>query len=588
MTATTMKKFLPASPLRLCAAVLLVPLAFLVTGCDSNSSSMDDNMEDASTPGSSADVTITINNQGNSAWEVTDVQGASGVAQTGTENPTLTLEVGTRYRIDNDGGSAHPFGVQNANDEYLLRQGSGEAGSLEGDADINYQEDADGVTFTYTQSLDGATETYRCTVHSSMEGAVQSSSGGTSSVPDEISYDLAAQTNDDISGTVTFWRAGTDSTLVTLNLDGDSTLSGVSHPAHIHNNSASEGGGIELYLSAVNGRSPSGQTARKIGVPIEDLASFDGHVNVHESPANLGNVVAQGDIGANAEGTDGSGLSFVDNPRATTYPLSASTTEGSVLSDGVSGTVRFEELTDSQTLVTYSLDTDGSVNSATENAVEVAQIGHIHENTVSETGSIVSGPFSGYLGSVAPTDPAARSSRIIEAGYDELTSYDGYVNIHEAVADDRRGFVFAQGNIGANAGSGGSGGADVTITVDNVGNSAWEVTSVSGASGVAQTGTENPTFTLEAGTRYRVDNNAGRSAHPFAVETGTDGDYLLRQESGQSGSLEGNSNINYEEDDEGVTFTLTQALADQASAYQCTLHGSMEGSVQTDSGGGGY
>ncbi len=406
------------------------------------------------------------------------------------------------------------------------------------------------------------------------------------SVPDQITYDLTAQTDDGISGTVTFWRAGPDSSLVTLNLNGDATLPGVSHPAHIHNNSAEEGGEIEFYLSAVNGRSPSGQTARKIGLPIEDLASFNGYVNVHESPANLGNVVAQGNIGANAEGTEGPGLDFVDDRRATTYPLEASSTGGSVLSNGITGTVRFEELTSSQTLVTYSLDTGGSVNSATSGTVEVAQIGHIHENNVQQGGSIVGSPFSGYLGSIAPTDPDARSSRIIEAGFDDLTGYSGYVNIHEAVADDRRGFVFAQGNIGANAGSGGSGGADVTITVDNVGNSAWEVTGVSGASGVAGSG-DNPSLTLETGKRYRIDNNGMRSAHPFAVETGTDGDYLLRQESGQSGSLEDDADVNYKEDDEGVTFTYTQTLADQASAYQCTFHTSMEGSVQTDSGGSG-
>jgi hypothetical protein len=415
-----------------------------------------------------------------------------------------------------------------------------------------------------------------------LAGCDSSDSGmGGGSVPDQITYDLTAQTDDGISGTVTFWRAGPDSSLVTLNLDGDATLPGVSHPAHIHNNSAEEGGEIEFYLSAVNGRSPSGQTARKIGLPIEDLARFDGYVNVHESPANLSNVVAQGNIGANAEGTEGSGLDFVDDRRATTYPLEASATDGSVLSGGVTGTVRFEELTGSQTLVTYSLDTGGSVNSATSGTVEVAQIGHIHENNVQQGGSIVSGPFSGYLGSIAPTDPDARSSRIIEASYDELTSYNGYVNIHEAVADDRRGFVFAQGNIGANAGSGG---ADVTITVDNVGNSAWEVTGVSGASGVAGSG-DNPSLSLETGKRYRIDNNGGSGAHPFAIETGTDGDYLLNQDG--DGSLEGNSGISYEEDGEGITFTYTQTLADQASAYQCTFHTSMEGSVQTDGGGDG-
>ena len=408
------------------------------------------------------------------------------------------------------------------------------------------------------------------------------------SVPDQITYDLTAQT-DGVSGTVTFWRAGPDSSLVTLNLDGDATLPGVSHPAHIHNNSVSDDENVGIvqdpfngYLSAVNGSAPNGTSARKIGVPIEELARFNGHVNVHESPANLSNVVAQGNIGANAEGTEGSGLNFVDNPGATTYPLNASRTEGSVLSGGIPGTVRFEELTSSQTLVTYALDTGGSVKNYVGSDVTVAQIGHIHKNTVAESGGIVSGPFSGYLGSVAPTDPAARSSRIINASFDELTSYDGYVNIHQSNANSQ--YVFAQGNIGANATSGGGGsGADVTVTVTNVGTSAWEVTDVSGASGVAQTGTNNPTLTLKVGTRYRFENNGGTN-HPLGFQDGSSS-YLLNQDG--SGSLEGNSDVNYKEDGEGITFTYAQALADEVATYRCTVHSQMEGDVQTDGGGSG-
>jgi hypothetical protein len=402
-------------------------------------------------------------------------------------------------------------------------------------------------------------------------------------VPDQITYDLAPQSNDGaapdgVSGTVTFSRLGPDTTLVTLDLNEDATVPSVSHPAHIHSGNASDGGPIEIYLSAVNGSSPSGTAARKVGRSIEQLARFDGYVNVHESPASLGVVVSQGNIGANAEGTEGSGLNLVDAPRRQTYPLAPSTTNGTVLSGGVSGTVVFEELTPSRTLVTYVLDTGGSVEQAVGSTVDVAPIGHIHENAVSEGGAIVSGPFSGYLGSVDPTDPAARSSRVIRAPFDTLTGYDGYVNIHESNANSQ--FVFAQGNIGTNAAPESG---PVTITIDNVGTSAWTVTGVRGESGVAQTGSDNPAFNLTVGTRYRIDNDAGISAHPFALETGTDGDYLLRQEPGESGSLEGDSAIDYQEDDQGVTFTYTQTLADSVAAYQCTFHPSMEGTVNTSS-----
>jgi plastocyanin len=101
---------------------------------------------------------------------VTNVDGASGVAGSG-ENPDLTLTVGTRYRFVNNGGSAHPLGFQNASAEYLLNQDGD--GSLEGNTAINYEEDGDGITFTYTQELADAVATYRCTFHGSMEGSVQ-------------------------------------------------------------------------------------------------------------------------------------------------------------------------------------------------------------------------------------------------------------------------------------------------------------------------------------------------------------------------------------------------------------------------------
>ncbi|WP_263788040.1 cupredoxin domain-containing protein [Salinibacter grassmerensis] len=404
-----------------------------------------------------------------------------------------------------------------------------------------------------------------------------------SSVGDQITYDLTAQTDAGVSGTVTFWRAGPESSLVTLNLDGSTTLPGKSHPAHIHE---SDGGNIAYYLSAVNGSSPNGTTARKIGVPIDSLAAFDGYVNIHESPANLGNVVAQGDIGANAQGTDGSGLDFVANPDSRTYTLNPNTTEGSVLSNGDATTVRFEELTSSKTLVTYSLDIDGSVNQNVESNVTVAQIGHIHQGSLANAPGSISNSdsdgFSGYLGSVAPTDPDARSSRIINASFDKLTSYNGYVNIHQSIANSQ--YKFAQGDIGSNAENGGGSSADVTVTINNEGSSAWVVDNVEGASGVAGSG-QNPTLTLKVGTRYRFDNNGG-SNHPLGLQNSS-GEYLLNQTDSGSGSLEGDSGINYEEDSDGVAFTYTQSLADAVKTYRCTVHSSMEGTVQTDGSGGG-
>lgn len=131
-------------------------------------------LPDAPDAGGDADVTVTLDNVGSSAWEVTGVEGASDVAPAGTQNPALTLTVGTRYRFNNDGGNAHPLGFQDADGNYLLNQAGD--GSLEDDDAINYEETSDSMTFTFTQELANAVATYRCTIHPSMIGDVNASS----------------------------------------------------------------------------------------------------------------------------------------------------------------------------------------------------------------------------------------------------------------------------------------------------------------------------------------------------------------------------------------------------------------------------
>jgi hypothetical protein len=278
------------------------------------------------------------------------------------------------------------------------------------------------------------------------------SSGSTDEpAPRRVSYDLAAQSNDGalpggVDGTVTFWEAGDSQTLVTLELDDGATGASVSHPAHIHANSASEGGGIEFYLSPLDGSGGGGTSARVIDRPFDELSSFNGYVNVHESVATLSTVVAQGNVGSNAEGTTGTGLTLVDDPRSTTYSLSAVSNDGDVAPNGVPGQVTFKELTSDMTLVTLSLNANGATGAS------VSHPAHIHANSASEGGGI-----EFYLSPVDGSDGAAESSKIVTRSYDELTSFDGYVNVHESVAT--LSTVVSQGNIGANA-DGTSGGDD--------------------------------------------------------------------------------------------------------------------------------
>ncbi|MFC7057389.1 cupredoxin domain-containing protein [Halovenus salina] len=121
----------------------------------------------------------------------------------------------------------------------------------------------------------------------------------------------------------------------------------------------------------------------------------------------------------------------------------------------------------------------------------------------------------------------------------------------------------------------------VTVTLDNVGISAWEVTGVEGADDVGPTGEENPQLTLQEGVRYTFVNNGGGS-HPLAFRA-SDGETLLSQS--DDGSFEGDSETDWVDDGGSVSFTLTSELADEMATYVCTVHGSMTGSIETTQAG---
>ncbi|WP_162899711.1 fasciclin domain-containing protein [Salinibacter ruber] len=256
-----------------------------------------------------------------------------------------------------------------------------------------------------------------------------------------VSYDLAAQSNDGdvapdgVSGTVTFWEAGPDQTVVTLELDDGATNTNVAHPAHIHD---SESGDIAIYLTPIDGSGGGGTSARLVDRPFSELAAFDGYVNIHESVENLGTVVSQGDIGANATGTRAAGLDLVDNPRSETYTLDANSNDGSVAPGGIPGSVEFLELTNSLTFVQVSLNTGNGATGA-----NVSHPAHIHNGSAGSGGDI-----EYYLSPVDGSDTDARSGKLVDESYDTLVGFDGYVNVHESVAN--LGNVVSQGNIGAN------------------------------------------------------------------------------------------------------------------------------------------
>ena len=234
-------------------------------------------------------------------------------------------------------------------------------------------------------------------------------------------YSLSSVSNPAISGTVTFAERDDDQVLITIQLNG--TQSGATHPAHIHANSAAEGGGIVLDLTAVNGTDGKSETVVETlndGTPIsyEDLLSFDGYVNVHLSESDLATLIAQGDIGEN-ELTGNSKI----------YTLTP------VADPAVTGTATFAERANGSTLVTVALV--GTQPGASHPS-------HIHANTIAQGGSIAINlkNIDGTTGIAKSQVDSLNNGTAIT--YEELLNFNGYLNVHTGST-----FV-VQGDIGAN------------------------------------------------------------------------------------------------------------------------------------------
>ena len=117
------------------------------------------------------------------------------------------------------------------------------------------------------------------------------------------SYDLETRDVPGISGTVMFEERVNGEAEATIMLDG--TPAGGMHPAHIHMNTAAEGGDIIYTFNSVNGdtgmsRSNVATLDDDTSFGYSDVLDVDGYVNVHLSAEELGVIVAQGNIGMNA------------------------------------------------------------------------------------------------------------------------------------------------------------------------------------------------------------------------------------------------------------------------------------------------
>jgi hypothetical protein len=238
-------------------------------------------------------------------------------------------------------------------------------------------------------------------------------------------YQLFERSNSGVSGTATFTNQTDGSVLVELDVDG--TPQDGLHPAHIHMNTAAEGGAIAVSLNEVDGATGFSSTfvsETDDGTPLDydALLDFDGYINIHLSAQDLATVVAQGDIGQNE--LTGVSKSYILEERDV---------------DGINGTVVFEERVngEAQATITLSGTPDGGMHPA-----------HIHANSAAEGGGILYtfDPVDGTTG-VSTSNVAMLDDGSI-FGYSDVLDVDGYVNVHLSM--DELGIIVAQGDIGQN------------------------------------------------------------------------------------------------------------------------------------------
>ena len=238
-------------------------------------------------------------------------------------------------------------------------------------------------------------------------------------------FDIGAVGTSGISGTATFVEKSDAS--ISIELDLKNTPAGGVHPAHIHFNTAAEGGNIALTLTAVDGSTGKSTTIIKAlddGTPVnyQSLLNFDGYINVHLSADKLSTLVAQGDIGQN---------DLTGDSKA--YPL------GSVAVSTISGSATFYKRVNGEALAVVKL------NNTPAGGIHP---GHIHINSAAQGGGIAFSfnPVNGDTG-ISTTNVSKLDSGAA-FGYEQVLGYNGYINFH--LSATALATLVAQGDIGQN------------------------------------------------------------------------------------------------------------------------------------------
>lgn len=370
------------------------------------------------------DVTVTLNNVGASAWEVTDVQG-DDVAPTGVDNPTLTLAEGVRYRFVNNGWSAHPFELRDADTDPLLSQSAD--GSFEGDSETNWVDDGTELAFTVTSELADELDSYICTVHSSMVGSVETTR---QLDPDAATVSFSDQSTTGRSVVVDSVELGDGGFVV---IHDSSLLDGEVAASVIGNSEYLEPGSYENVTVRLDDPLEEGDTLIAMahqdtnGNQSYDFPDADGPYTEDGDP-----VIDDADV--QVEAAEGA-LTFSNQATASSTFTSGDPTDPSVVVSGVSANA------DSAVVVTY--EDDGSLVIAGLNTFAAADLdgGDVDvpvANVDGFPGEHVAHviPIADLSGEYAPGDTVSEETAAAVLANDAATVFQGTLGFEDQTADE--------------------------------------------------------------------------------------------------------------------------------------------------------
>jgi plastocyanin len=114
---------------------------------------------------------INLTHSGAQAYIIESIQGDGAEAETGVNNPDMTLNEGERFVFINDNSSGHPLDFRNADGDKLFGQ-SNQPGLLDDDETIELVREGDTVSFLLTAELAEQLVQYICSFHPGMNGDI--------------------------------------------------------------------------------------------------------------------------------------------------------------------------------------------------------------------------------------------------------------------------------------------------------------------------------------------------------------------------------------------------------------------------------